>query len=216
MRFLIILGFLLGFGGVLTAAALVPWGAQERIRSQATVARNGGRHETFVIRLPADRIASAGAGVTGPLTGDPVARVTPPPALADTRFAVEQFKLRNERGDVIGVAMRHWTHAEGVGASTWVANIPGRGALVWTSQGELPSELASALSAAGARPGIEWHGELSFVAGANERNGVVVTGTEDFAESSGVVEEIWAISGVGGDGELRGTITLDTTVNQSS
>jgi len=216
MRFLIILGFLLGFGGVLSASVLVPWGAHERVRARATVAQNGGRIESFLIRLPADRIAATGAGEAESLIDDPVSRVTPPEGLAETEFTVEQYKLRNVDGDVIGVAMRHWTRVAGVGSGAWAVSIPGRGTLVWNSDGDVATELANALSAAGARSGIDWHGELTLDATANSRKGSIVTGTQEFGGVTGAVDERWNISSVSGAGELRGTIVLDTVVNQSS
>lgn len=216
MKFLIFIGFLIGFGGVLTAAGLVPIGAQQRLASRTSVANNGGRLERFVIRLPADRIVSAG-GAPGGLPGvDPAARIEPPAALAGADFTVEQFKLRNVAGDVIGVAMRHTTTADAQGTVTWAVSLPGRGSLVWSSAVSAGATLANALAAGGVQPGTAWQGELGVAIAAGERAGSVVTGTEEFAGNAGRVEEVWEITGVGGNGEIRGTIVLDTVVNQSS
>lgn len=215
MKFLLVLGFLLGFGGVLTAAGLAPLADQERIASRTSVANNGGRLETFVIRLPADRIATTGSLARQSFAIDPVTVIEPPAALANSEFMIEQFKLRNVDGDVIGVAMRHWMSADAQSASTWSVNIPSRGTLVWTSEGDAPAVLAAAIAAAGVQPGVAWQGELAVPLAGNANSGRVITGTEEFDGSSGLVEETWDITGVGGNGELRGTISLHTRVSRA-
>ena len=214
MKFLVIIGFLVGFAGVLTAAGLAPVGSQERVTSQTTVANNGGRLETFVIRLPADRIVSTGGGASLRVS-DQMTHVEPPAGLAENEFTVEQFKLRNVAGDVIGVAVRHWTQADAQGAVTWTANIPSRGSLVWGSVGDPGAELAAALVTAGVPSGIDWQGNITIAMADGERAGTVLAGTEEFADNLGRVDEAWEITGVGSNGELRGTITLATAVRQS-
>ena len=216
MRFLIILGFFLGFGGVLTAAVFAPYGAQERVRSRTTVENNGGRLETFIVRLPADRIVSTSAGISGPLATETARSVAAPPGLEGTQFAVEQFKLRNVDGDVVGLATRHWTRVDGAGVSTWAVSLPGRGSLVWSQEGDTPTQLTNTLASVGVQAGTAWHGEFDFDATASGSNGRVIAGTEEFENTSGFVEEIWSVSGVSSDGELSGTITLNSVVNQTS
>ncbi len=215
MKFLLVLGFLLGFGGVLTAAGVAPIAIQERVPSRTSVANNGGRLETFIIRLPADRIVVTGNIDERANLIDPVTGIAPPAELTSAEFLVEQFKLRNIDGDVIGVAMRHWASADEQSASTWTMSIPSRGTLVWASEGDAPGVLAAAIAAAGAQPGIAWQGELAVTLSEDDNAGVVVTGTEEFAGSSGLVDETWEITGIGGNGELRGTISLQTRVSRA-
>lgn len=215
MKFLIVLGFLLGFGGVLAAAGLAPIAVHERIASRTSVANNGGRLETFVIRLPADRIATTGSVSQGRSVIDPVTGIDPPAALAGAEFVIEQFKLRNIDGEVIGVAMRHWTRSDDTSASTWSVSVPSRGTLVWTAEGDAPALLAAAVTAAGVQPGVAWQGELLVPIAADQNSAQVVTGTEEFAGSAGLVEEIWEISGIGNNGEFHGTISLHTRVSQT-
>lgn len=215
MKFLLILGFLLGFGGIMTAAGLAPIAGHERVASRSSVANNGGRLETFVIRLPADRIASTGSVDAAAFAIDPITEIEPPAELAGAAFIVEQFKLRNVAGDVIGIAMRHWTSADDASASGWTLSIPSRGTLVWGSAGNAPGILATALAGAGVQSGIGWQGDLSVPLARDDNEGQVIAGTEEFAGGTGFVEEIWDISGVGGTGELRGTITLNTRVSRA-
>lgn len=215
MKFLLILGFLLGFGGIMTAAGLAPIAGHERVASRSSVANNGGRLETFIIRLPADRIAATGSVSESAFAVDPLTGIEPPAELANSPFVVEQFKLRNIAGDVIGIAMRHWTSADDESASGWTVSIPSRGTLVWGSTGNAPAILASALAGVGVQNGIAWQGELSVPFARDENEGQVLAGTEEFAGGTGFVEEVWDISGVGGTGELRGTITLNTRVSRA-
>jgi len=216
MKFLLTIGFLIGFSGVLTAAGFLPVGAQQRLASRTAVANNGGRLETFTIRLPADRIVSTGSAAGGILASDPATRVAPPAALAGTEFSLEHYKLRDAEGAVIGVAMRHWTRVAEQGAATWTVSIPARGTVVWTSADNAGSLIANALIGAGAQTGVAWQGTLSVPVAEGARAGELVTGTQEFEGTTGRVEEIWEISGIDGDGVLRGTVTLNTMVNQSS
>ncbi len=214
MKATFIFGFLLGFIGLLLGAYFVPWTVNERVAAIAGVAMNGGRQETFIIRLPADRIVSVGGTAAAPLATDPIARIEPAADLASSAFAAEQFKVRNLDGVVVGVGTRHWVAADGSAASTWAVSVPSRGTIVFAGEGDTPARLRDALTRAGYRQGSEWTGEISFdVADESPR---VVTGTEEFGRAAGRFMETWTITGVTSEGELRGTITLDTIVNQSS
>ena len=108
--------------------------------------------------------------------------------------------------------MRHFTSTDSQGAVTWALSIPSRGTLVWNTDVEGPGELADGLVAAGVRSGIPWQGEMTIPIPAGD----VLTGTQEFSSSSGTIEETWEITGVGDDGELRGTIVLDTIVQRST
>ena len=214
MKFLITIGFLLGFGGVLAAAGLAPVAIQERIASRTSVANNGGRVETFIIRLPADRIATTGASASGNAAIDPLTRIDPPAALRSAEFVIEQFKLRNIDGDVIGTAVRHWTRADEQPASTWSISIPSRGTLVWNAQADAAASLAAASASAGIPAATAWQGRLEVPVAVADSAAVVVLGTEEFRGSTGFVDETWELTGIGSAGELRGTISLTTRVSR--
>src|SRR5690606_20070848 len=112
MRTLFIVVVALGFAAVLAAARFAPWLDPVRLPSHTTVVANGGRAETFVIRLPADRIAAAGSEAAG-LRADAEASAALVSALGSAEVLVEQFKVRDREGQVIGIAARHWAPADG-------------------------------------------------------------------------------------------------------
>ena len=139
MKAAILLGFVLGFGGVLAGSHFFPWVIHSRLPSQTSVVANGGRAEQFLIRLPVDRIGSAGA--TAGLRGSPMfANMALPENLAKEPLLVEHFKVRDSVGNVIGLAARHWSvDGDGDAGSAWVVLIPSRGAMLLTAPGE-PAE----------------------------------------------------------------------------
>ena len=216
MKSTFILGFLIGLVGMLLAAYFVPWNMNPRVVSATTVAINGGRQETFTIRLPADRIISTGGAASGMLANDPVASIAITPSLSDASIASEHFKVRNSRGEVIGVAIRHWTRNDEGAASTWTVSVPSRGSIVMSADGEAPEQLRVALERAGYRQGIAWEGEMTISLTPDPDASRVITGTEEFDGSTGAFSEVWSVSGVSGTGEVRGTIELNTIVNQTS
>lgn len=205
MRALLLFGAALGFAGVLAAAHYYPWVVHPRVPAHAEVITNGGRAEAFVIRLPADRIVSEGSAETG-------LRATPFPAAielaAGAPWLVEQFRLRDIDGHVIGVAARHWTETEGGPAATWCLVIPGRGALLLSGQGEARGAIDAALERAGFKPGNAWSGTVELRPDGG--TGQIVTGSREFAGFAGQYTEAWSLTGVSADGELHGTIELDT------
>lgn len=115
--------------GIALAAALVyvyPVVDQERENSLIAVHANGGNSELFHVSLPEDRIM---AGVSG------APRSTPPGLswpehdfLADIQ--TELFKIRNEKGVVIGAASRMSGKTEQHGPFVeWVLHLPARGTM---------------------------------------------------------------------------------------
>lgn len=212
MRAAFVYAFLLGLGGVLAAAYFVPWAEHERVASATSVAMNGGRRETFLIHLPADRLVEVADRQRYPQTSETTLSV---PELATEPLLAEHFKLRNTEGTVIGLATRHWSIAPTGSTSVWAVEIPSRGALVLAGDGDVARRLVSALDGAGIIRGLPWSGELEVdVAGADAAPRVVV-GTEEFSGVGGRYTETWRISGFNERGELEGTIVLDTVVNQS-
>ena len=123
----------------------------------------------------------------------------------------EHFKLRDSGGDVVGVASRHVV-AVGQGLQTaWCLVFPSRGA-VWFAGAADPGAAQRALEAAGYSRGDAFSGDLRFVItdGEAEQSGVLVAGRQQFAGLKGDYLESWQISGVSEEGDLRGTIRLDT------
>ncbi len=210
MKGAFLVGLLLGLGGLLGVAAY-PWVDHERLPSRTGVVANGGRTEAFVIRLPLDRILVRGdlpaalrypeSGPTGPDLG--------------TALLAEHFKFRNAAGDVVGIASRHVVQNSGDATASWALTFPSRGT-VWFAGAADPNGPQRALQAAGYQPGDTFSGDLRLVLGesAAGRTGLLVAGRQEFANLTGEYLESWQISGVSSEGELRGTIRLDTVTRQ--
>ncbi|HEX6994818.1 MAG TPA: hypothetical protein VF339_11805 [Gammaproteobacteria bacterium] len=209
MRTAFIVGVLLGLAGVLAAAKYVPWVNPPRLPSHTSVVANGGRAEAFVIRLPADRISAHGGEAVGVRGGAFPAGATLPDALGDAPLLVEQFKVRDRDGNVIGVAARHWSQPGGQSSSAWLLVIPSRGALLLEADGEPAGAIDAALAAAGRRPGGTWSGSAT-VDVVEDGGGRVVGGSGEFDGLEGRYGETWTVTGVGDSGELKGTIELNT------
>jgi hypothetical protein len=206
-----------GFVGVLAAAHYVPWVAHVRLPSQTTVVANGGRAEQFVIRLPADRIAGGGSKVAGMRAELQPGAMPLPPEVVAQPMLMEHFKVRNSAGTVIGIAARHWSEdSRGIGTA-WSVLIPSRGALLLTAPGETGAALDAALKKAGYSAGNAWSGELKLqLAPEGDDGGVVAGGTEEFGGLDGRYSEVWTVTGIGENGELRGTIELNTVTRRGS
>ncbi len=213
------LGLLAGFCGVLAAAHYYPWVVHTRLPSQTSVVANGGRAERFLIRLPADRIDALGGttvGLRGVSSADQAAL---PSALAQQPLLVEHFKVRDAAGNVIGLAARHWSSTPAGPTTAWSVLIPSRGALLLTAPGEGRGALDAALRNAGFMPGTAWSGDLrvDLGAGSNTKEpGLFAAGSNEFAGLQGHYTETWTVTGVSTDGELRGTIELDTVTFRGS
>jgi hypothetical protein len=210
MKVLFILGILAGFAGVLAGAHAVPWVRAPRVPAATSVVANGGRAERFVIRLPADRLVADGSEDLGlRAAAFPSGVELPAPADPAEPVLLEQFKVRDSSGAVIGIAARHWTQTPSGPAAAWLLLLPGRGALMLTAPGEAAGAVDSALAAAGRRQGRPWTGGIEVVAARGEA-ARVLAGSEEFEGLTGQYTETWAITGVGPDDELQGTVTLDT------
>jgi hypothetical protein len=207
MKKAFLFGLIAGFGGILAAAHFYPWVDPLRIPSHSSVVANGGRAERFLIRLPADEIASfatPGAGLPG---GSGAARPLPQ---SGAPAVLGEFKLRDVDGKVVGLAARHWTTTQGGGTTAWTLMLPGRGTLVLAGAGGSPAALDDALRRHGYRPGAAWHGHATLRAGTGGTP-ANAAGGEEFAGLDVRYTETWSLTGVAADGALRGTIALDTT-----
>lgn len=212
MRRLFIFGFLAGLGCVLAAAHYFPWVQHERLPAQTTVVANGGRAETFLVRLPVDRVASLGVPGAG-LLADAMAL---PADLAAQPTALEHFKLRAADGSVIGVATRHWTVTDAGPAVAWGLVIPGRGSFTLTAPGQAPELVETSLRDNGYVAGSAWNGSLDIAAVADPAVTKTVAASEEFQNLQLSFTETWAVRGVNEAGQIRGTIVLDTVGRQGS
>ena len=216
MKAALLIGMLLGFGGVLAGAHVYPWVDHERLPSRTTVVANGGRAERFVIHLPADRIHAAGAPSAGSRAAAAPAGGALPAELAASPVLAEHFKVRDVDGQVIGVAARHWSGVDGASGAAWALLIPGRGALLLSGAAEPAGRIDAALRGAGHVAGSAWSGELTVALASGDAPGRVVGGSDEFDGLVGTYSETWKITGVSADGELRGTVELDTVTQRSA
>ncbi|MGI9258397.1 MAG: hypothetical protein ACR2QQ_06155, partial [Gammaproteobacteria bacterium] len=161
-------------------------------------------------RFPVDRIASAGTPEMG-LRAKPFPVGANLPNEMASGVLVEHFKLRDIGGSVIGIATRHASLADDIGASAWALTIPRRGTMRLIGAAS-PGALDRELSAAGRIDGLAWSGDIAMtVGGEGGVSGRVAGGSDEFDGLAGSYSEQWAISGVTESGELRGTINLRTT-----
>lgn len=215
MKIAFLFGLVAGFAGLLAGAHFYPWVDPVRLPSETSVVSNGGRAERFVIRLPADRLVAGGNAGLGLRAAAFPKGVELPEGAANEPVLIEQFKLRDRSGDVVGIAARHWTRTEEGPAVAWLLLLPSRGALMLAAPGEAAGAVDAALDAAGRRAGTGWSGEVEVVAAEGD-DARIVHGSEEFAGLGGHYEESWTVTGVGADGQLHGTITLDTITYRGS
>lgn len=137
-----VFGILLGFALAAAALHFLPAVNQHREASLISVQANGGTLERFRIELPEDRILAGGAGAQAMPAG-----LDWPASLADTR--AELYKVRNERGIVIGVASRLEGREQGAGELVeWALHLPARGTMFLSLRpGEAPGDYAGRLRA---------------------------------------------------------------------
>ncbi len=121
-----VFGILLGAGLAAAAAWFIPPVDQRREASLISVQPNGGSREGFYVDLPGDRILTGGNGRADAVP----AGLEWPEAGVLAKSRAELFKLRNERGAVIGVASRITGPAPGTARVVeWALHLPARGTL---------------------------------------------------------------------------------------
>ncbi|MFQ5549505.1 MAG: hypothetical protein ACE5FV_14530 [Woeseia sp.] len=120
------IGIVLGIALAALAVYSYPAVDQHRERSLIKVFANRANSESFHIRLPDDRIMAGMAGLAEPI----------PPGLEwpDHDFLrnirTELFKVRNEKGAVIGAASRIYGTSELHGSFVeWTVHLPARGTM---------------------------------------------------------------------------------------
>ena len=178
---------------------------------------NGGRAEQFLVRLPVDTIASFGTREHGVRARPHPAAAVLPADLQDEPLLLEHFKVRDTEGNVIGVAVRHTVSSGEDAATAWAVTIPSRGTLRLAGS-EVTAGLDAALAGGGVVPGEPWEGDLrvtmTAAAADDAPGGRVLGGSGEFRGLGGTFSESWLITGIGEQGELRGTIELSTVTHQ--
>ncbi len=211
MKYSFLIGLVLGFVGLLGAAGGYPWVQHARVASRTEVVPNGGRAEHFTIRLPADRIG--GFSVSGGEGPRPASRE----GLA-AQLSVEQFKLRDVNGRVIGLAARHRMDSADGSDIAWLVSIPSRGALMLADSADSADTLTRALARSDYVEGAAWQGDASFgtVTAGDGGTAGFSAGTAEFADLEIGFSEQWSVTGVDARGTLRGTIELSTVSRHGS
>jgi len=200
MKRLLQLGFILGLGGTIAAAYFVPWFEYARFPSATSVVANGGRVEQFLAHLPADRIDS----MTGSASAAP----------ADGSGArLQHFKLRDAQGNVIGLAARHELRTEDADETAWLLTIPSRGTIALAAMSPGSSSIESVLAARGFTPGASVDQPLSIDSGFPATS---VAATGEFADIEFELVETWTVTGIDDDGQIRGTLRLNTVGTRST
>lgn len=210
MKSLFVAGIFLGLITAVGAARFYPWVDHPRPASRTVVLHNGGRLEDFLIRYPADRITSVGTAEMGLRAKAYPKGVELPVEMASEGVLVEHFKLRDDQGDVIGVAARHTSIIEDEATTIWALTIPSRGTMHLLGVAE-PGTLERELATAGWIYGQAWSGGIDLSMGFEQAgSNRIIGGSHEFADLVGTYAENWLISGVSRAGDLRGTITLQT------
>lgn len=223
MKRLFLLSLLAGVVVTVAAAALVPLPRHIRFPSNIEVLTNGGRQETFQLRWPQDRIALPGELDGAFPVSDGGGIVMP---AADGRASVELFRLRDETGNVIGLASRSTAVFPGqrlvnASSSNWILMIPSRGTLL------LSQEDSADLSARRGADGFELPAEtVGFWAPGNRYRitagpapggrGRILGGSNEFRDLSGTFSEIWELGEISSDGRTAGRISLVTVTTAGS
>ena len=175
-------GIVMGALGAGALAWYMPAVDLHRERSLVTVLPNGGNVEEFHINLPRDRI----------LVGLPDAGQSIPSGLEWPgrerlgEMQAEIFKIRDANDAVVGVASRLASATETTGSFIeWSLHLPARGT-IYVDMEVMPSE-------------------------DGFRNGIMVSGTRDFATLSGSMRERF-IDGGDEEAGLQGRISLLTAL----
>jgi hypothetical protein len=200
MKRLLQLGLILGFGGTLALAYFAPFFEFARYRSITSVVNNGGRVEQFVVRLPADRIDSARGAVR-------------PEATAEPETTLEHFKLRDAEGNVIGLAAKHELTIGSGKETAWLLTIPSRGTIALASTSPRAESVESSIAALGIATGQNAETAHSIDIGIPARS---VAATGEFEGIAFELLETWVVTGIDADGEIRGTLHLNTVGMQST
>ena len=177
------LGIILGAGAAAAAVYFYPAVNLHREHSLVQAHANGGYSESFHIEVPSDRIMAGVAGL--PETTPPGLDWPDYDFLANIR--TELFKVRNEKGVVIGAASRLYGSSELHGPFVeWTVHLPARGTLYMTMEPDASSE--------------------------GHRDGMLRAGTRDFETLNGTIVERFVAVDDDPDSGSVGRLELVTTL----
>lgn len=216
-------------GGVVLAllfAGLFPLPQLTRYRSSISVIPDGGREETFVIDWHLDRVQTLRPEGGGPLQlAGALAFATGPDGPA---AAAEVFRLRDQAGNVIGLASRTLSERAGAGlgqgaVSQWMLLLPSRGMLFLSQLNARDIAPRPGGPAGEWRPAADaaefWQaGQVVRITAGPAPGGAgrVLGGTEEFAGLDGDYDETWELGKLDAKGASRGRIRLTTRLRAGS
>lgn len=184
--------FILGALLTLLAARLYPLPEPPRLPSDSIALANGGREEAFFIRLPDDRLGSPRGAAVATFPAQSFA------SEGDRIFA-ELFRVRDSEDRIIGLASKMSgnvavSEARAQQNADWTLLIPSRGGLSMSTAG-LPADQSRLYPAN--RLGLD-----------PARSGLILFGTEEFANLTGFFVEETKIDRVDDNGQAYGVLTL--------
>jgi hypothetical protein len=94
--------------------------------------------------------------------------------------------------------------------TTWALVFPARGAIVLAHAGEARDAIAAALRNKGHVAGSPWDGEVRVALVDDVTTTQSIVGLEEFEGLDVRYTEAWSLTGVDENGDVRGTIELDT------
>ena len=179
MKTVLLLSLLLGFAATLAAAHFARASSTRACRRRRRSWRTAAASESFLIRLPADRLAATDGEAGGMRALHAGGAMLLPAKLMAEPLLVEHFKVRDAAGGVVGIAARHWTNDANGPTTVWSVLIPSRGAVVLRAIGERRGAVDAALRANGYTAGKTWDGEVRVT--MTDEPGVVATGSGEAA-----------------------------------
>lgn len=179
----------------LVGARFYPLPDVKRQPTDAVALANGGREEIFEIRLPDDRLGNPRAAAVAPFPEVAFARE------GSDKILTELFRVRNTEGRVVGLASKisgRVAYSEQLARDNvdWMLMIPGRGALLMSTQGQ-PADVSKSYP-------------FDYLGLDPVNSGRVIEGTLGFTGLSGFFIEETEVKGVDDNGQSIGLLRLRT------
>ncbi len=185
--------FILGALLTLLAARLYPLPDAPRLRSESIALANGGREETFYVRLPDDRLGTPHAASVAPFPAQSFARD------GKDRILAELFQVRDGEGRVIGLASKMsgnvtFNKDQALQNVDWMLLIPSRGALIMSTESRSADR--------------ERRYPSGYMGLDSVKSGLILFGTEEFSDLTGFFVEETDIDRVDENGQAHGVLKL--------
>ena len=120
---------------------------------------------------------------------------------------VAHFKLRDAEGNVIGVAAQHIVAYGESMETSWLLTFPSRGTIVMAADFPRDQTIHQLLADRGLTPGRRLEQDLSIDFGGRSRS---IATSGEFEGINFELVETWVVSGLDENGEIRGTLSLNT------